>query len=262
MQIDSYWIHVEGDGAPLVLLHGFAGSHLIWSSHLPAFSRQWRVIALDLPGHGRTTSPRFQMDQVAGDLLAALATLKVETFHLLGYSMGGRLALYLAARHPARVRSLILESVSPGLHDPAERRARLESDEQLAQAIEREGVPAFVDRWERLPLFATQTDEMRAALRPIRLSHTAAGLAASLRGMGTGAQPSLWDALPQLRIPTLLLAGGRDPKFAAIACQMAAMMPQTRLEIVQDSGHTIHLECPTVFRRLVLDHLSAWAAAP
>lgn len=256
MRAGDYWVHIEGDGPPLVLLHGFAGSHMTWLPHLPIFSRYLQVIAPDLPGHGDTTAQRFQMNEAADDLVAALAALGISRFHLLGYSMGGRLALYLATYHLDRVQSLILESASPGLSSPDERRARAERDEQLAQDIERDGLAAFVSRWERLPLFATQTDAMRDAVRPIRLGQTAAGLAASLRGMGTGVQPSLWDHLAAVEAPTLLIAGELDAKYAAIARQMAAALPKARVEIVQGAGHTVHLERPAVFQRLVLSHLT------
>jgi 2-succinyl-6-hydroxy-2,4-cyclohexadiene-1-carboxylate synthase len=257
-----YAFDEAGSGPPLLLLHGFTGSAANWRPLLPAFAAHFRVIAVDLLGHGRSAHPsdpaRYRMPLAAADLLALLDALAIERAHLLGYSMGGRLALYTAVRFPQRVASLILESSSPGLATQAERAARRAQDEALADWIEAHGVAAFVARWEQLPLWASQArlpDEQRAALRAQRLQNSPAGLANSLRGLGTGAQPSLWPRLPDLTLPVLLLAGALDAKFVAIGRQMAAVLPRARLEIVPDAGHTLHWERPLAFSRLALDFL-------
>lgn len=173
--------------------------------------------------------------------------------------MGGRLALYMAARRPDVVRSLILESASPGLADAAQRRERRRQDEQLAERIESGGVAAFVDAWEQLPLFASQKhlpDEVEDKLRRQRLNNSARGLARSLRGMGTGVQPSLWAELPGIGQPTLLLAGALDAKFVAINREMAVALPDGQLRLIEKAGHTIHLEQPALFAEVVAGFLS------
>jgi 2-succinyl-6-hydroxy-2,4-cyclohexadiene-1-carboxylate synthase len=259
-----YHVAESGAGEPLVLLYGFTGSAANWREALDALSDRWRVIAIDLPGHGLTDKPqdieRYRMESVADDLAALLVQLEATPAHWLGYSMGGRLALYAAIAHRQSVRSVILESASPGLADPAERRARRMRDEALAAQIEAEGVAKFVDAWEALPLFATQarlSPEVRGRLRAQRLNNSPGGLAASLRGMGTGAQPSLWNRLGEIDRSALLLAGELDAKFAAIGGRMAAAIPRARLEIVADAGHTIHLERPAIFAQIVGDFLSS-----
>ncbi|MEZ4863024.1 MAG: 2-succinyl-6-hydroxy-2,4-cyclohexadiene-1-carboxylate synthase [Caldilineaceae bacterium] len=246
---------------PLVLLHGFTGSSANWSPHVAALAAQRRVITVDLLGHGQTTVPadplRYSMAASAQDLAALLAVIAPGPVELLGYSMGGRLALYVALTYPNQVQRLILESASPGLADAAARVARTQSDEALANRIEYEGIAAFVAMWEKLPLFATQASLPAAEqtqLHAQRLRNSAQGLANSLRGMGTGVQPSLWDALPRLQQPTLLLAGALDPKFSAIAAQMAQALPQATMAVVPDAGHTIHLEAPHAFQH----HLQAF----
>lgn len=247
-----------GSGEPLLLLHGFTGSAANWHGLMGQLRDRYRVIAVDLPGHGRTELTadlgRYDMGSVAGDIVALLEQMGIASTHLLGYSMGGRLALHLVAHQPARVRSLILESTLPGLFSAMEREARRAQDESLARRIEEEGIPAFVDYWERIPLFASQSalpSAARAALREQRLSNNAAGLANSLRGMGTGTQPSLWESLPDVAMPALLVAGELDLKFAVINREMAAWMPNARLAIVPGVGHTVHLEQPERFARLV-----------
>jgi 2-succinyl-6-hydroxy-2,4-cyclohexadiene-1-carboxylate synthase len=177
--------------------------------------------------------------------------------------MGGRIALYLTVNHPAMVRSLILESASPGIVDDASRAERRTRDNALAARIEQGGVEAFVDYWEALPLWVSQqwlSEEKRAALRAQRLENSAVGLANSLRGMGTGVQPSLWDKLPKIDLPTLLIAGALDEKFVGINQQMAEQMPQAQLEVIENVGHTVHLEKPETYVETVLAFLDGAAS--
>lgn len=261
LAVNGVYLNVEVAGSqppPFVLLHGFTGSQENWRALRAAWSRRFQVIAVDLLGHGRSDAPadpaRYAMDRCVADLAAALDQLGAAAVNVLGYSLGGRVALHFAAAHPERVRALVLESASPGLATPEERAARIAADETLAGRLEREGLEAFVDYWERLPLFASQARlpaEARAALRAQRLQNNPLGLANSLRGLGTGAQPSLWERLPALRAPTLLIAGALDEKFTAIARAMAARLPAARLEIVPDAGHTVHLEQPDLFQHLI-----------
>lgn len=247
-----------GEGPAVLLLHGFMGSKADWATLSDTLADAYRVIAVDLPGHGDSEAPedlaRYGMAAVAEDLAALLEHLEVDRAHLLGYSMGGRLALFMALAQPARWRSLLLESASPGLETEAERAERRGQDEALAEFIEREGVEAFVDRWERLPLFATQLslpEPVKQEHREKRLRNRPEGLAGSLRGMGTGTQPSLWGRLEQVALPTLLVVGELDEKFVAIGREMLQRMPQALLTAAPEAGHTVHLERPDVFATLV-----------
>jgi 2-succinyl-6-hydroxy-2,4-cyclohexadiene-1-carboxylate synthase len=256
-------VELEGSGRPLLLLHGFTGSAATWSPHTARFAPRFRTIASDLIGHGRSDSPRdparYRMERCVADLLALLDALDVERASVLGYSMGGRVALHLAAAAPERVPTLVLESSSPGIADAAERRARVAADEALAESVERDGLAAFVEHWERLPLFASQAalpDVTRARLRAQRLQNDVRGLANSLRGMGAGRQEPLWEQLPTLDIPALLIAGELDAKYCAIVRRMAAALPAARTVIVPNAGHAVHLEQPHVFMENVLEFLS------
>jgi 2-succinyl-6-hydroxy-2,4-cyclohexadiene-1-carboxylate synthase len=267
--VDGVRLHVatSGDGAPLVLLHGFTGCGAAWAAHVRAFATRFRVVTIDLLGHGWSDAPadprRYHIERSAADVLAVLDRLGIERAYLLGYSMGGRLALQIAATGQERILALIMVSASPGLRSDAERRSRATQDAALADAIEREGVPAFVDRWERQPIFASQARlpwAVRETLRAQRLQHTARGLANSLRGMGQGVQPPLYDQLPRLRIPTLLLAGELDARYCAVGAEMSAAIPGARMIIVPDSGHAVQLEQPEVFRQCVLEFLDTVTA--
>lgn len=217
-------------------------------------------LLLDLPGHGRNggdVAPwRFTFDAVEAEI-TALA--REEPLDLVGYSMGGRLALAYAVRNPGRVGRLVLESASPGLETEEERAARRESDEALARRIEKDGVEAFADHWESLPLFESQRGlppEVRAVHRAGRLRNHPASLAASLRGLGTGALPSYWGSLAGLRVPALILVGGRDRKFEEIGARMAGLLSDARLAEVPGAGHTVHLEWPDAWLDAVTGFLS------
>ncbi len=251
----------KGQAASLLLLHGFSGSGANWAEHAQVFAQHFQVITVDLLGHGHAEAPEnpapYAIEQAAGDLIGVLDALGIGKAHLLGYSMGGRLALYTALAYPARFDRLILESASPGLKTEAERRARMAQDEALAARIENEGIAAFANYWTNLPLFATQPPEVRARLHAQRLQNNSPGLANSLRGMGTGVQPSLWGRLSELALPTLLLCGELDTKFAAINAEMHALMPRSELVTFPGAGHTLHAEQPERFRAEVLRFLAA-----
>jgi 2-succinyl-6-hydroxy-2,4-cyclohexadiene-1-carboxylate synthase len=257
-------VEVAGTGPPLLLLHGFTGRAATWARHLPELSGRATTIAVDLIGHGASDAPadpaRYTMSHCIADLLAVLDRLEIGRAAVLGYSMGARVALHLARAAPERVVGLVLESGSPGLAGESERSARRARDEELAATIERDGVRAFVARWEQLPLFASQSTlpaEVRSALRRQRLRNNAQGLAHSLRGMGTGAQASLWSRLGEIDAPALLIVGALDEKFCRIGRAMAGAMPRARLAVVPGAGHAVHLEQPDEFNRLVVGFTDA-----
>ncbi|MDX1993956.1 MAG: 2-succinyl-6-hydroxy-2,4-cyclohexadiene-1-carboxylate synthase [bacterium] len=260
----NYHTEQFGAGQPLLLLHGFSGSGADWEPFLPAFASHFHVLTVDLPGHGKADSPHdltaYRMENTARDLIALLDSLHIEKTHLLGYSMGGRLALFLALTYPERFLSLILESASPGLQTEAERQARIVSDETLAAQIEQNGIEWFADYWANIPLFASQKSlpaEIQNRLREKRLANNTQGLANSLRAMGTGMQPSLWERLGELQIPVLLIAGERDIKFVTINQQMQPHIANAQLSIIPEAGHTVHLEQPEPFTNIVTQFLTS-----
>ncbi|MBC7870974.1 MAG: 2-succinyl-6-hydroxy-2,4-cyclohexadiene-1-carboxylate synthase [Chitinophagaceae bacterium] len=260
----NYHAKTSGEGEPLVLLHGFSGSGADWAAHLPALTPHFRVVTVDLPGHGKTDSPtdpaHYTIENMAQDLISLLESLDLGQVHLLGYSMGGRLALYLAIHYPTAIKSLILESASPGLASPEERQARIASDQALATQIEQKGLSWFADYWGNIPLFASQKNLQQAIqddVRARRLNNNPHGLVNSLRGMGTGVQPSLWPHLSALKRPVLLLTGEHDSKFVAINQQMQTQIPDAQHIIIPDAGHTVHLEQPVLFEKNILDFLTS-----
>lgn len=252
-----------------VFLHGFAGSSHDWERFGEAVDRLGlRAMAIDLPGHGDTESPadpaRFTVEETARDLNALLELTGIAEAHWVGYSMGGRIALYTAATYPGRARSVLAESASPGLEAEPDRAARRASDEALAREILSRGVEWFAEHWGSQPIFATQATlsaRARAAVLEARLRNTPAGLAGSLRGAGQGTQPFLSPLLTSIRCPTLFVTGSLDEKYGALADAMAAAIPGARRLTVPAAGHNVHLERPDAFERALVEHLVPFASA-
>lgn len=271
IDIDGLTVNVEvaGDGPPLVLLHGFTGSSRTWDPLVTALGGRYTTIAIDLVGHGATDSPaaleRYRMRRAVDDLAVAVRACGFQRAAWLGYSFGGRVALQVAVHRPDVVSALVLEGASPGLEDPAERAGRVRSDEALAERVEREGVEAFIDYWESIPLWDSQretmTEEQRRALRQQRTAQDATGLANSLRGMGTGAQEPLHDRIAEIDVPVLLLAGTLDVKFTTIAREMAQKITGATMRQIDSAGHAAHLERPDDFHAAVIDFLRATTAS-
>lgn len=254
-------VRARGSGRALLLLHGFTGRGTAWGSHARILARAFRLITVDLPGHGRTARAdpdRLTVERTADDLAAILHRVGAVPADVLGYSLGARIALRLAIAHPSMVRRLVLESPSAGLPSAAERAARRRADEALAARIERDGIAAFVDEWERQPIFASHASLAPARagrLRAMRLANDPRGLAASLRGAGQGAMEPLFDRLAAIDVPTLVISGALDERGSSRAAEVARRIPGARLKTFAHAGHTPHEEQFGSFRHLVLDFL-------
>lgn len=257
----TYAYAMEGNknGELLVLLHGFTGTKKTWKRLIKAVGDTYRILTIDLPGHGKTTTrKKVTMEQFVDDLYELTRHVQFDIFHLLGYSLGGRSALSYALRYPETICSLILESASPGLRTEEERDERIRADQHLAEMITDKGLPHFVDYWENIPLFESQKaldEKIKIAVRDERLSQSETGLAESLLGMGTGAQPSWWDQLKTITFPLLLIVGALDEKFVAINEEIARKVVTSTLHIVEGAGHAVHLEKNVEFSRIVLNYI-------
>lgn len=255
-----YNIEIRGAGDPLLLLHGFSGDATTWHEVIERLADHFALIAIDLLGHGASDAPAdaasYRMESLASDLIGLLDKLKLKRPSLLGYSMGGRLALFLAREFPGRFGALVLESATPGLADAGARAERRRRDNALADVIEANGVASFVENWESLPLWLTQSEAQIRVQRKQRLTNSARGLANSLRGMGAGAQPNLWGQLPDITLPTGLIVGEHDDKFRLINQLMAEAIPRARLMIIPGAGHNTHLENPDAFCQALRTFLS------
>jgi 2-succinyl-6-hydroxy-2,4-cyclohexadiene-1-carboxylate synthase len=248
-----------------VLVHGFTGSSASWGPRLidGLAGAGLTPVTVDLPGHGSDAGAsdpsRFTL-QAALDRVGAAGRWPED---VVGYSLGGRLALHFAAAFPGRVRRLVLESASPGLATEAERANRRAADQALAARIESEGMEWFVEHWETKPLFETRSRLDGATVarhRDLRLWNDPRSLALALTGLGTGALPSLWADLGRIEVPTLLMVGALDEKFVDVAERMSRAMPNARMLVVPGVGHTVHMEAPVMWLEAVVGFLTAGSA--
>jgi len=246
----------------VLFLHGFMGRAGDWRGISTGLDGRFFRMAVDLPGHGASLGmhrDRYTMGGAARSVLEVLDGPGVDRATLVGYSMGGRLALYLALRHPGRCAGLFLESASPGLEGAEERARRQGDDEEIAIRLESGDLPGFLQDWYRQALFAPlarDEDLLRQTIED-KLRNDPAELAASLRGMGTGSQPSLWNELPNLRAPALAVAGGLDEKFVGISRRMASLNAGMRLTVVPGVGHNVHAEAPGAYLSLLESFLAS-----
>jgi 2-succinyl-6-hydroxy-2,4-cyclohexadiene-1-carboxylate synthase len=255
----------RSDLPPALLLHGFTGSVEAWGETILAgLEPHARILAVDLPGHGESPAPpssgEWGLEEVLAALLEVLDGVGVARADWIGYSMGGRIALAAGVLQPGRVRRMVLESARPGLPTEEERDRRRRQDELLARRLETGGIEAFVDFWLAQPLFATQgrlPARVRKEERARRLRQDPRALAAALRGMGTGNQPSFLDRLPEVRVPTLLLTGSQDRKFEGIARDMEELLSRGVHRSVRGAGHAVHLEAPERWLEAVVPFLRA-----
>ncbi len=258
----SYTVSGDPHRPAILFMHGFLGSSADWADTISALDERFYCVAPDLPGHGASLGlppEYYTIEGTTRALLDLLDGLEISRAALAGYSMGGRMALYLALRHPERCSRLFLESASPGVVDAAEREARRVADEERARRLESGDFEGFLADWYRQPLFASLSRHEGLVQKIIeaRRRNDPAELARSLRGMGAGSQPSLWEVLAGLQVPTLAVAGALDEKYAGISRRMAVLNPGMRTAVVPGAGHNIHLEAPEAYLALLQDFLES-----
>jgi 2-succinyl-6-hydroxy-2,4-cyclohexadiene-1-carboxylate synthase len=250
-----------GNGAPVVLVHGFTQSVGSWGGIATTLAERHTVVALDAPGHGGSSGVTADLETGADLMVEAAGRGAGCPAAWIGYSMGGRYTLHVALDHPGAVDRLVLVSTTAGIDDPGERAARRRSDESLAVRVENEGVEPFLRFWLEQPLFATLP--AGAAGLESRLGSTATGLASSLRLAGTGNQQPLWDRLAELDVPVLVVTGELDPKYTALGERLVRSIgARARLEVIAGAGHACHLERPRTFLGVVNPFLGAPGDGP
>lgn len=263
-------INIEGefnaDGTgkpPLLFLHGFTLSSREWVPLFDMYKAHFQPLAIDIIGHGKSSSPadqsKYSFDFFARVLTDLLNKLSIHSAHWIGYSLGSRILLYFATNYSQYIRSMVLEGTTPGIENSDKRLQRKRQDENLARFIEKNTLEKFVTRWTQHPIFESQKNISKAKveyMKSIRLSNSSKGLANSLRQMGRGNMPSLWDNLKDIKIPTFLLAGEHDTKHISYLNEMIIHLPNCQWEIIPDAGHNIHFERPEKFADITLEFLT------
>jgi 2-succinyl-6-hydroxy-2,4-cyclohexadiene-1-carboxylate synthase len=245
---------------PAVFLHGFMGSADDWQDVINSITDNYYCLAFDLPGHGLTkvkSIDEYKIQTCAQQLVEWLELNIKNKFDLCGYSMGGRLALYMAVNYSDRIKKVIIESASPGLKTKEERQNRIQIDNLRAKRILMESLDQFLDDWYELPLFDNinkESDDYKSMIER-RLKNNPILLAKSLLHMGTGNQPSLWDQFDKIKSQLLLIVGEKDDKFKMIAGEIADNCYNAKMKIIPDSGHTVHLENKDTYIKEIIDFL-------
>jgi 2-succinyl-6-hydroxy-2,4-cyclohexadiene-1-carboxylate synthase len=233
----------------LLFLHGFTNTGASWDEVIAGLPGSYRAHAPDLRGHGSASAARpVSLEAV----LVELDALAPDRFTLVGYSQGGRIALHAALAMPDRIERLLLIGASPGIADPAAREQRRRADETMAAWMETVAIEEFVSRWALTPVLADQPPAVRAAVTADRLRNTTDGLAAALRGLGTGTLPPLWDRLGEISVPVELIVGERDSRFRETAERMHEQLSDSRVHAVAGAGHAVHLEDPWAVAALIV----------
>ncbi len=248
----------RGAGRRIVLAHGFTQTGRVWAGMDDDLARDHEVVAVDMPGHGRSSGVHTTL--VDGALLLGSAGGRAT---YLGYSMGARFCLHLALARPELVDSLVLISGTAGIDDEAERLDRCRSDCALADRLDppvpgppAEPVAEFLDTWMANPMFDGIGPDADGLAE--RLTNTGPGLASSLRRAGTGTQLPLWEKLGRLAVPVLVISGERDGKFTALGRRLAeAVGPNATVVVVEGAGHAPHLHAPDIVAHMVRSHLDA-----
>lgn len=237
-----------------VFLHGFSGGPESWDAVATALPSDARVVRVQLAGHGATPVSVEGWDAEVARIDALLERERVEDAHLVGYSLGGRVGLSLLARAPRFSRATLV-GAHPGLPDAAARAERRAADDRWVRVLREQGLRAFIDAWEALPMWGSQEaldPEALASQRRLRESHTAEGLAHALEVLGLAQMPATDPSA--LRVPIQLVVGERDEKHRALSGALAERLPRAALRVVEGAGHNVVLERP--------DALAALLASP
>lgn len=248
------------DGEAVLFVHGFSQSLRTWDAVRSRLEASYFTAACDLIGHGASDRPPrtgpYSIGHQAEAIDALRETLGIERMHLVGYSMGGRLALAYAGLHPDRVASLVLESASPGPRSDAERESARKGDRELRARLGTFTSDEFARYWEALPLFETQRHLPERIIGPERASRRAndtAALARAVEGAGQGRMPDLWDALGNLAGPGAMFVGTFDSRYRDIAREANERFGIPVVEFA--AGHNVHLERADEFSTALLAHL-------
>lgn len=244
----------DADKAPVVLLHGFAQSAESWCDVAPSLAKNRFVVALDCIGHGKSDRPDdpplYEMSAVLDALSAFLTERFSRKVALVGYSMGGRIALAFACGEPNRVSALVLESAGLGPKTGQQHAAMRHRDADMIERLLSMDIEAFMDEWEQLPIFETQKRlpaELRDRVRRERIANDPRALAYTVRGTGQHSMIDYSSHIKHLPMPILYIAGILDRKYLKIAENLAH--EENVSCVLLNTGHNTHLEDPEAFAR-------------
>ena len=246
----------ETEGTPIICLHGFIGSGADYSIVVDHLQKDHFIVAPDFPdyksvplsGSHSWDSTLTQLDNFIQEIVGG------NTCIMVGYSMGGRIALQYALRYKSALEGLVLIGASPGIKDPTLKLQRLEQDRTIASTLPDQTIDEFLDFWLSQPILKSQetiAEPYRSRMLERRRGQSLQSLASYLSTLGTGSMPSVWAQLHQLNTPTLLVTGEHDTKFAKVAEEMLSYLPRGEHGIIGGSGHSACFESPSEFAGLL-----------
>ena len=223
----------------LVFLHGFSGDCREWLTVGQAFGAYSRLY-IDLPGHGGSAKiAANSLAEVSHLIEKTLNSYNILKYWLVGYSLGGRVAMYFACQPREGLCGLVVEGGHPGLADENQRLLRRRNDAAWAERFRREPLTQVFADWYQQPVFASLDAAQRAALIALRSRNNGGTLAAMLQASSLAEQPDLREALRAREFPFHYLCGERDSKFRAIADELSATT-----HVINHAGHNAHRENP------------------
>ena len=253
-----------GTGSPVVFVHEFAGDHRSWEPQLRHFGQRYRCIAYAARGYPPSDVPespdRYSQNRATDDIAAILDALKIDKAHIVGLSMGGFATLHFGFRHPKRAKSLVVAGVGYGAEKDQQGKFRGEV-EAVAQALREQGMEKFAEKYAYGPTrvqFENKDPRGFAEFKKQLGEHSALGSANTQLGV-QGQRPSLYDLVEDMRrltIPTLVLTGDEDWPCLAPSLLMKREIPSAALSVMPNCGHTINIEDPDQFNRLVGDFIA------
>lgn len=244
----AIYYEAHGAGPALLLSHGYGATCRMWDGQVAALAARWRVVLWDMRGHGQSGDPAdpalYSQALSVGDMAAVLDACGIDSAVIGGLSLGGVMSLAFHLAHPHRVRALMLFDTGPGFRNPEARRQWNERAEARAQALE------------------TRGDAEARGGRETRLGRhrSARGLAGAARGMLAQHDSQIFDSLPAIAVPTLVLVGGDDRNFLGAADYMTAKIPNAHKVVIADAGHASNLDQPFAFNYAVLQFLGPLTA--
>ncbi|HAC16918.1 MAG TPA: 2-succinyl-6-hydroxy-2,4-cyclohexadiene-1-carboxylate synthase [Bacteroidetes bacterium] len=263
----SYHVHEFGDVNSrdvLVALHGFTGSGMVFEQFSDHFrSLGIKLLAVDLPGHGKTSTPNstevHAFDAQLSNFSRLIRKLEIPRFHLLGYSMGGRIALHYALKYPDKIISLILESTNNGISNDLERLDRVSRDESLSEQIIQDYAD-FLLKWNRLPLFQSPPNAIKRqidAFKNIQVNQDPIQMALSLREFSPGKIPYVYNELSLISCPVLAITGDNDYKYIELWKSLSNKINNGIHINIEHAGHRVHLDQPDKYLETIVNFIKS-----
>ena len=248
-----------GSGTPIEFVHEFAGDHRAWETQMRHFGQRYRAITYGARGYPPSDVPNdlamYSQARAADDIAAVLDGLGIAKAHIVGLSMGGFATLHFGFRHAERALSLVVAGCGYGAEKGARDKFRSEVD-AVAASLENDGIRAFAERYAYGPTrvqFENKDPRGFAEFKQQLSEHSAVG--ARLTQLGVQKErPSLYDLIDQMKaltVPTLVLTGDEDWPCLQPALLMKQTIPSAALSVMPNCGHTINIEDPDQFNRLV-----------